>query len=735
MFSKLTFKLQLSGAASTASAARWLLTLFVFLAAPAYSSAQPADIVIDDFEGDSYAPWRAVGSAFGAGPARGMLPNQMPVEGFLGKGFVNSFHKGDDSVGTLTSPEFRIERRFLQFLIGGGGWPGKTCLNLVVDGKVVRSATGPNVHSGGSERLAPQQLEVVEFLGRTARIQIVDEAAGTWGHINVDQIVLTDREVPAWLPPQDVERTMLIEKRYLHLPVKSRAPTRRVSLIVAGTVEREFDLEIADSTPDWWAFVDISHLKGKMITVRAAKLRRDSVGLNALDQSDEIKGSDSLYDEAQRPQFHFTSRRGWLNDPNGLVFYKGEYHLFYQHNPYGWNWGNMHWGHAVSTNLVHWRELPIALHPDKHGTMFSGSAVVDWNNTAGFQAGNEPPLVAMFTAAGRPFTQGLAYSNNRGRTWTKYEKNPVVRHIIRENRDPKAFWFEPEKKWVMALYLDQSDFGLFESRDLKQWSKLSQLTIPGDSECPEFFEVAVDGDPKQTRWIFHGANGRYFVGSFDGCRFAPESGPHTLQHGNAWYASQTFNDVPGDRRILIPWARMTERDVPFHQQMPFNQMMGLPVELTLVSTAHGIRLRANPVSELAVLRGRTHAIESGAVQPGDNPLSAVTGELFELVADIAPRDARLLTFNLRGEHVTYDVKKQELSCARSVASLKPRNGRIELRLFVDRTAIDIFGNQGEVYMPIGRALPSGNRTIGLSVEGGRATIHSLRVFELQSSWK
>ncbi|HWQ91869.1 MAG TPA: glycoside hydrolase family 32 protein, partial [Clostridia bacterium] len=298
--------------------------------------------------------------------------------------------------------------------------------------------------------------------------------------------------------------------------------------------------------------------------------------------------------EPLRPQFHFTSRRGWLNDPNGLVFYKGEYHLFYQHNPYGWGWGNMHWGHAVSPDLVHWKELPIALYPDEHGTMFSGSAVVDWNNTAGFQSGSEKPLVAMFTAAGKPFTQGLAFSNDRGRTWTKYENNPVLPHIVAENRDPKVIWHAPEQKWVMALYLDESDYALFASKDLKRWEKLSDVRIPGDSECPEFFEMPVEGREGETRWVFYGASGRHLVGKFDGTTFKPEGGPQELQRGNCWYASQTYSDIPArdGRRILIPWGRMTAREVPFHQGMPFNQMMGLPVELTLRNTDDGLRLCA-----------------------------------------------------------------------------------------------------------------------------------------------
>src|SRR6185436_1577185 len=191
----------------------------------------------------------------------------------------------------------------------------------------------------------------------------------------------------------------------------------------------------------------------------------------------------------------------------------------------------MRWGHAVSKDLVHWRELPEALYPDEHGTMFSGSVVVDWKNTAGFQMGKDPALVAMFTAAGRPFTQALAFSNDRGRSWMKYARNPVMGHIVAENRDPKVVWYAPQKKWVMSLYLDHNDFAIFTSHDLKSWEKLSDFKLSGDAECPNFFEMSLDGKVKNRRWVFFGANGVYVVGTFDGQKFTPETQPRRLQNG------------------------------------------------------------------------------------------------------------------------------------------------------------------------------------------------------------
>ncbi|MDB6037105.1 MAG: glycosidase, partial [Verrucomicrobiales bacterium] len=244
--------------------------------------------------------------------------------------------------------------------------------------------------------------------------------------------------------------------------MKNSAPVKRVTLLLDGKEQPAFDIELAYAEPDWWAFFDATPYRGKTIIVRVNKLV---------------------------------------------------------------DWDNMSWGHAVSKDLVHWQELLVALYPDEHGTMFSGSAVVDWNSTAGFQTGKEPALVAMFTAARNPFTQDLAYSNDRGRTWTKYEKNPVLGHIAAENRDPKVVWFAPEKKWVMSLYLDHNDYAIFESHDLKQWTKLQDFTLPDDSECPNFFEMPLAGDTHNTRWVFFGANGVYVVGKFDGQKFTPETRP------------------------------------------------------------------------------------------------------------------------------------------------------------------------------------------------------------------
>ena len=259
------------------------------------------DILIANFEGTNYGSWNVTGEAFGSGPAHGTLPGQMHVDGFKGEGLVNSFFKGDDSIGTLTSPEFKIEHKFISFLIGGGKHPEKLAMNLLLDGKAARNATGPNDKPGGSEALAPEVWDVSEFAGKTAVIQIVDQAAGGWGHINVDQIVQTDRKPPGLLA--NVTREMTLERRYLNLPIKNGGPKRQMSLLVDGQPPRNFEIELADAEPDWWAFMDIAPFMGKKATLKVDRLPEDSTGLKAIDQSDEIKNSENLY----REKFHRSS--------------------------------------------------------------------------------------------------------------------------------------------------------------------------------------------------------------------------------------------------------------------------------------------------------------------------------------------------------------------------------------------------------------------------------------------
>lgn len=541
---------------------------------------------------------------------------------------------------------------------------------------------------------------------------------------------------------------MIVQKQYINLPVKNGAPMRRMRFCVDGEPVRGFDIELAGGEPDFWVFSDVSAFQGERLTIEVDDLDPSSQALESITQSDAVRGAENLYREKYRPQFHFSSRRGWNNDPNGLVYYKGEYHLFYQHNPYGWAWGNMHWGHAISRDLVHWQELPSALYPDELGTMFSGSGVVDWRNTTGFQTGEDKVLVCIYTSAGEPFTQSIAYSNDCGRTWTKYEENPVLEHIVGANRDPKVIWHDPTKKWVMALYLDGADnkhpneYALFSSPDLKEWTRLCDVKLPGATECPDFFELPVDGDPANTRWVFWGANGHYLVGAFDGDSFAPETDPlraycgGSEKRGSA-YAAQTWSDIPaeGGRRIQIAWL---QGDIP---DMPFNQQMSFPIELTLGTTeGEGFRLHFSPVEEIEKLYKAKEALCDVDLSKDPTHLPVGDCDLLDIQADIDVNEATGLEFNVRGIPIVYNVKRQELSCCDRTAPLRTSEGKLQLRLLLDRASIEIFAAGGLVYMPLAVIPKDDNRSCFLSSRGGSGSesegkVVALDIFKLHSIWR
>ena len=446
-----------------------------------------------------------------------------------------------------------------------------------------------------------------------------------------------------------------------------------------------------------------------------------------------------LYQETYRPQFHFTPARNWTNDPNGLVFYQGEYHLFFQHNPFAIDWGNMTWGHAVSPDMVHWTQLDHAIHPDKLGTIFSGSAVVDWHDTAGFQSGDEKTLVCIYTSAGdtseeskgQPFTQSIAYSTDRGRTWTKHAGNPVLGHVAGRNRDPKVVWHEPTHKWVMALFLDKNGYALFGSPNLTEWTRLCDVEVPGASECPDLFELAVDGDPANTRWVFWGANGNYLLGAFNGETYTTESGPHGSNWGANCYAAQTWSDIPPDdgRRLQIAW--MAKGQYP---GMPFNQQVSFPRELSLRTTPDGIRLFITPIREIEGLHAKTHAWADVPLRPGENLLDGLEGELLDIRAEIDPGRAARVGLTLRGEACEYDVAQQKLSCLDKDAPLPLEDGRIRLQILLDRTSIEVFGNGGAISMPTCFLPTTEARSLGIYAEGGEARVVSLDVYELRSAW-
>lgn len=474
-------------------------------------------------------------------------------------------------------------------------------------------------------------------------------------------------------------------------------------------------------------------------------------------------------DEPYRPQYHFTPSQKWMNDPNGLVYYAGEYHLFYQHNPADTVWGPMHWGHAVSRDLVNWQHLPIALAPDENGMTFSGSAVIDWNNTAGFGKG---AMVAIFThhSDSDRQSQSLAYSTDHGRTWTKYAGNPVLDppKNIKNFRDPKVFWYGDSETghWVMAV-TGGNVILFFTSPDLKTWEPTGGFgfgygSTAGVWETPDLFSLPVDGGP-QTRWVLTvgvqngapagGTGMQYFVGDFDGKTFTSENPKDTIlwaDYGADFYAAQSWNDEPDGRRIWLAWMN-NWRYATVIPTSTWRSAFTMPRELRLRSTPDGIRLIQQPIPELQALRGAHQSWQKQQISNATQYPFSESG--FELLAKFQIGDMQADRVGLRllageGEPTTigYAVKARTLFVERSqcnqakfspefdgvhVAPLEPEEGAIQLHIFIDTASVEVFADNGRVVLT-DQIFPCGeNKGIEIFSDGGEASLDSLDIFSLE----
>lgn len=669
--------------------------------APDCAFGREGDVVIATFDSEDYGDWTAEGEAFGPGPAKGTLGGQMDVTGFEGAGLVNSYFRGDPTTGTLLSPEFEIVKPFINFLIGGGGHPG-TRMELIVDGQVARLERGPNTNPGGSEALDWATWDVSELVGKKARIRIVDEETGGWGHINVDSIMMSDKKRAGIA----YEREYKIDDRYLVVTIDQKAPRHWVRIEIDGQVQREFEacLALKDAkltSSDFEVCVDLGDWVGKTMKFVVEKADEETE-FAPLTFSDDAFNNNVSYVEKYRPQFHFSPRTGWTNDPNGLVYHDGQYELFFQHNPFGTGWGNMTWGHAVSSDLLHWKEVGDAIYPDRLGTIFSGSGAVDVENSAGFQTDPNGPatLVFMFTQNGpnmrygEPASQSLAYSLDGGKTLIKYEGNPTLPHMVGGNRDPKILWMEKEKYWVTALYLDGEDYALFSSKDLKSWELLCKIEKLGCSECPDIFELPVDGDEANKLWVFWGGNGKYLLGKFDGKTFTKLGEPLDAKWGGNDYAAQSYSNTPG-RRIQFSWMNGGQ-----YPDMPFNQQFTVPRELTLRSTPDGVRLCINPVVELKTLRAEEIALvkdQAGNAETVFCPADGKTTDEFNLLdveATIVPNGAEKIELELRGQKIELDLAAKTMKYGDAAAPVAVVDSKIKLRFVLDRMSLEIFANDG-----------------------------------------
>jgi autotransporter-associated beta strand protein len=529
-------------------------------------------------------------------------------------------------------------------------------------------------------------------------------------------------------PP--LARQMFITNNLLNLPVNNNGPSRRVTFVVGGIPVRDFDINLADGAPDWWAFVDVSAFQGQTATVNVDNLAVGSTGLSSIVESNGIVGATNLYSESLRPQVHYTSRRGLINDVNGMIYYQGQYNLYYQHNPYSLNFGangaERNWGHAVSTDMVHWQELPEAIYPHAYGDwVWSGSAVIDTANTGGFRTGTNNVIVASFYSTARG--QCIAYSNDGGLTFIDYTNNPVV---TVPGRDPHMLWYAPSNYWVMAVYdsnLGGIDF--FTTPDFHIWTYRSG--IAGFAECPDIFQLPVDGNTNNMLWEINGGSASYMLGNFNGAVFTPTTAMLPGNLGTGFYASQTFTVMPtGDtRRVRMGWAQVNMAG------MPFTGMHFFPTVLTLQTLPAGVKLCAAPIAEITNAIQNNYTWTNLTVIPGYNPLSGIDGQLFDLQAQFTPGSASAIIFNLCGVPISYTPATEQITCNGDTQTLAPLNGTVTLEIITDCQSVEIFGNSGQLYMPIVTTPYSPtNNVLSLTSQGASSVFNSLTINKLNSIW-
>ena len=436
--------------------------------------------------------------------------------------------------------------------------------------------------------------------------------------------------------------------KYLLLPIQEEKDEAQVLLDTGSKDDTWMDVRLAQNGSDY--FVPFALGKGKTATVKILGLKKDALALSLLKLSDTFDTTNTDY---YRPSYHFTPLYGWMNDPNGMVYKDGEYHLYFQYNPYGSKWGNMHWGHAVSKDLVHWEHLDPAIARDPVGHIFSGSSVVDKKNTAGF---GKNAIIAIYTnnSVNHDEVQCIAYSNDNGRTFTKYEGNPVLTPFdgLKDFRDPKVFWYEKGKCWYMIVSADK-ETRFYKSKNLKKWTYVSAFgkglgQQPCQYECPDFFQLPVNGDKKKMKWVmtmninpgcwFGGSATEYFVGDFDGKNFTCPDAHDVkwLDWGKDHYATVTFSNT-GDRVLGITWmsnwqyANLT----PFKQNRGAN---GLPRELKLYEKNGKYYVSENVAPEVYALRKETKDLADASVADAKD-LKGVAANMngaFEIEADVTP---------------------------------------------------------------------------------------------------
>ena len=556
-------------------------------------------------------------------------------------------------------------------------------------------------------------------------------------------------------------------QRYLLLPVEEVIPDVRVSMIVNNKEVNVADVRLAVNRVDYFVPQDLSDYAGKNILLKFKLGSNDPIrGKLSAVCCKEMKLSDTFDTgnrEKFRPTYHFSPLYGWMNDPNGMVYKDGEYHLFYQHNPYGSKWGNMHWGHAISKDLINWEHRPDAITPDALGTIFSGSAVVDTDNTAGFGAG---AIVAIYTQNSDRQVQSIAYSTDNGRSFTKYENNPVLTSDARDFRDPKVFWHKETQRWIMLLAVGQ-EMQIFSSSNLKDWAFESsfgegQGAHGGVWECPDLFELPVDGT-NEKKWVllcnlnpggpFGGSATQYFVGTFNGKEFVNESPSQTkwMDWGKDHYAAVTWSDAPDNRRIAIAWMSNWQyaNDVPTSQYRSPNSV---PRDLSLFTVDGETYLQSAPSPELLKLRdiSKKRSFKVNGTRTIKDMIAGNEGA-YEIELTIENQYADVIGFRLyndKGEEVDmqYDMKEKKFSMDRRKSgdvgfnenfpmltwtAIESGKDELKLRLFVDKSSVEAFVDGGRFVMT-NQVFPSEPYThIDFYSKGGAYKVDSFVIYKLK----
>lgn len=557
-----------------------------------------------------------------------------------------------------------------------------------------------------------------------------------------------------------------------------------VELLIGG--ERRRAATGTDSESLTWVSWDVAEFRGQTARVRLFDQATGSWGHLLFDELtltgesrervevgrlSDYRESAAWYRERYRPRFHFTPEINWMNDPNGLVFHDGEYHLFYQHNPHGNEWGHMSWGHAVSGDLCHWRHLPIALH-DEYGVMaFSGSAVVDNDNTSGFGTADNPPLVAIYTGHGHGRqTQDLAYSRDRGRTWTKYVGNPVLDLNKADFRDPKVFRHAPSDQWVMVVSLAADRIlQFYGSPNLKDWNLLSEFGPAGVAdkpnwECPDLFELPIEDEPGRTRWVLEadmgsgsvagGSGGEYFTGTFDGTTFHADSrDSRWVDYGRDFYAPVSWSGIPerDGRRIWIGW--MNNWETCLNPTYPWRSAMSVPRTLSLRRIDGTLRLIQRPVRELRTLRSAARSFRNVTVD-GEHTLP-LRGQALWIDVTLRPQASdrcglRLLQSDRHHTDIGYDRQARAVFIDRTQSgnvefhpafagrhtapvSLSP-DGTLTLTILVDACSVEVFAGDGAVVLTDLVFPDADGDQLELFSDGGACTVTTCEIATMRSVW-